>query len=216
MDRRRIIAGQNKTRLPREYKEVEWIASSGTQYIDTKILGTDNTRILLTYAINGNLSSPYTLLGYRNNNDTGDNFTLSLQGSSYNQVNFGIGTETIGLFKFSELSGMTDKNVIHNIDGNTSRLIIDGIQKTYGGTCIGNSKIALFCRFESNSTRTANMSQIKVYSFRILKNDTSEVQADFVPCYRKNDNVIGLYNLITNEFFVNKGTGTFTKGSDVK
>ena len=37
----------------------------------------------------------------------------------------------------------------------------------------------------------------------------------FIPCYRKSDNVIGLYDLVEGTFYTNSGTGTFTKGSDV-
>jgi len=34
----------------------------------------------------------------------------------------------------------------------------------------------------------------------------------FYPCYRKSDNVIGMYDTVTKAFFVNSGSGTFTKG----
>lgn len=36
----------------------------------------------------------------------------------------------------------------------------------------------------------------------------------YIPCYRKSDNVIGLYDIITDEFKTNAGTGSFTKGSN--
>lgn len=36
-----------------------------------------------------------------------------------------------------------------------------------------------------------------------------ELVADFVPCYRKSDNKPGMYDLVTNEFFSNQGTGQF-------
>lgn len=38
---------------------------------------------------------------------------------------------------------------------------------------------------------------------------------DLIPCYRKSDGEIGMYDLISNTFFTNAGTGAFTKGSDV-
>ncbi len=38
---------------------------------------------------------------------------------------------------------------------------------------------------------------------------------DFVPCYKTENNEIGLYDLVTCEFFGNSGTGNFLKGSDV-
>ncbi|MBR3423660.1 MAG: hypothetical protein IKG80_04140 [Clostridia bacterium] len=37
----------------------------------------------------------------------------------------------------------------------------------------------------------------------------------YVPCYRKSDNEIGLYDLVTDDFLTNAGTGTFRKGGNV-
>lgn len=36
-----------------------------------------------------------------------------------------------------------------------------------------------------------------------------------VPCYRKADSVIGMYDTVSGTFFTNQGTGAFTKGADV-
>ena len=38
---------------------------------------------------------------------------------------------------------------------------------------------------------------------------------ELIPCYRKSDNVIGLYDMVGGTFYINNGTGTFTKGDDV-
>ena len=38
---------------------------------------------------------------------------------------------------------------------------------------------------------------------------------DFIPCYRKTDNVIGLYEQVHQVFYTNSGTGSFQKGPDV-
>lgn len=38
---------------------------------------------------------------------------------------------------------------------------------------------------------------------------------DMIPCYRKSDNVIGMFDLVSQTFFTNAGTGVFTVGEDV-
>ncbi len=53
----------------------------------------------------------------------------------------------------------------------------------------------------------------KLYSTKLIENGV--LTRDFIPCYRKVDGVIGLYDLVTNEFFTNKGTGVFLKGVDI-
>lgn len=51
------------------------------------------------------------------------------------------------------------------------------------------------------------------YGLKLFKNN--EVIQDFIPCYRKSDGVIGMYDVITKQFFTNQGTGIFLKGSNV-
>ena len=53
----------------------------------------------------------------------------------------------------------------------------------------------------------------KIYNAKIYNGDS--LVRDFVPCYRKEDNVIGMYDLISNTFYTNSGTGDFEKGQDV-
>ena len=53
----------------------------------------------------------------------------------------------------------------------------------------------------------------KIYSTRI--SEQGILVRDFVPCYRKSDNVIGLYDAVNNILYTNAGSGTFTKGGDI-
>lgn len=48
------------------------------------------------------------------------------------------------------------------------------------------------------------------YSFKIWKGDT--LLREFVPCYRKSDNVIGMYDIVEGTFYTNCGTGQFLAG----
>lgn len=52
---------------------------------------------------------------------------------------------------------------------------------------------------------------LRFYSFRVLNVDT--VIFDGVPCYRKSDSKIGMYDLISNSFVESRGR--WTKGADV-
>lgn len=45
--------------------------------------------------------------------------------------------------------------------------------------------------------------------------DEDTLMIDLIPCYRKADNVIGMYDLVNDKFYTNEGTGTFLKGKDV-
>ncbi len=45
--------------------------------------------------------------------------------------------------------------------------------------------------------------------------DNGTLVRDFIPCYRKQDGVIGMYDLANDVFYTNAGTGTFLKGANV-
>ncbi len=54
----------------------------------------------------------------------------------------------------------------------------------------------------------------RVYYAQVYQN--GRAVADLVPCYRKSDGVIGMYDLVTRTFFTNAASsGSFTKGADV-
>ena len=53
----------------------------------------------------------------------------------------------------------------------------------------------------------------KIYRLKFWSNDT--LVRDLTPCYRKSNNVIGLYDMANDVFCTNAGTGTFTKGTNV-
>ena len=59
----------------------------------------------------------------------------------------------------------------------------------------------------------------KFYLFRAVSdapsNSAMRTMCALIPCYRKADNVVGVYDVINNAFYTNQGSGTFTAGPDV-
>jgi hypothetical protein len=53
-----------------------------------------------------------------------------------------------------------------------------------------------------------NIYYFKIYISGILSKE-------FIPCYRKSDNVVGMYDVINDAFYTNSGTGTFIKGPNI-
>lgn len=43
----------------------------------------------------------------------------------------------------------------------------------------------------------------------------SEVVREYIPCYRKSDNIVGLYEIYTGEFLINLGSGEFEIGNEI-
>ena len=52
-----------------------------------------------------------------------------------------------------------------------------------------------------------------MFDFHISENGTKKLH--LIPCYRKSDGEIGLYDIVNNIFYTNMGSGEFLKGADV-
>ena len=96
-----------------------------------------------------------------------------------------------------------------------------GEQKLYrnnvllgSGTLTSDNTYGTIWLFASNYNGGQNGSATcKMYYAKFYYNDV--LVRDLVPCYRKADNEIGMYDLVNGVFYTNAGTGTFTKGGDV-
>ena len=53
----------------------------------------------------------------------------------------------------------------------------------------------------------------KIYKFELYRNNGRLL--NLIPCYRKEDDVAGMYDLVSGEFYTNAGTGEFLVGQDV-
>lgn len=74
--------------------------------------------------------------------------------------------------------------------------------------------IGIFCYVRGDTGVAVSTRDINLYSARISQGN--EVIREYIPCYRKSDRVIGLYEKFTKTFLTNQGNGYFTKGPDVE
>lgn len=73
--------------------------------------------------------------------------------------------------------------------------------------------IPLLARLNKTQNKICQHSSAKLYSCKIWDNGT--LVRDFIPCYRKSDSVIWLYDKVNNQFYTNSWTWTFTKWGNV-
>ncbi len=197
--------------LPKDYQEVEYIESSGTQYIDTGYKPTtDNmeaeikcklpsdTGSLSLFGANAN-SYPYFLTPYTN--------------SSYGTRVFKHWIGNSGGILSITLSEISV--VKYKINNGTLTCNVNGSQtsSSYSGSIQCGYNIFVFCK-NNYGTPIENGYGYALYSFKLYDNNV--LVRDFVPCYRKSDNVIGLFDLVQQKFYSNAGSGTFLKGANVQ
>ncbi|MBR5291712.1 MAG: hypothetical protein IKU32_02220 [Clostridia bacterium] len=190
-------------RLPAEYQEVEYIQSSGTQYIDTGVKPTANTKVLARVNVLSNPNRNAWLFGSRNANASSRYEVIWISGSSAYRFYYGTSNYT-----FSGVSSTGELTITTAASGAT----INGVSVTPAAATISseNTMYIFSCHGGTASNETSYM---QLFSFQIYEGNT--LVRDFVPCYRKADTVVGLYDLANGVFYSNIGTGTFAKGADV-
>lgn len=195
------IKNPNSSRLPNEYQEVEYIESSGTQYINTGFIPNQDTRVtmsgmLLTHSANASLFGTRYSASARQFTMTwedANNRFLSRFGNNDVQIPFTEGT-------------------VFYVDKNKNITIVNSVEYTNTDnefTC----STALYLFATNNNGSLMHYGKLKLYSCKIYDNGT--LVRDFVPCYRLADNVVGLYDTLNNLFYTNAGTGTFLMGTEV-
>lgn len=195
------------TEVPLPYTELEYIESTGTQYIDTGVLPDDTTLTELTFSFTDNTTKP-VLLGSRKGWLDSGGYLVGVKDDNMSKgywVQYGSNDS-------SELSTKPDK-LKHTIKFSKT-FVLDNTQLYQFTNSMGTAyaNIALFGAYDG-STTTAKACAQKVYSCKIYQNDA--LVRHFIPVIRNTDNVICLYDKITNTFFENAGTGTFIAGGVV-
>lgn len=196
--------------LPSEYTQVDYIQSSGTQYIDLNYILKNSNSVELRVKASDNNSSTKMIFGSRagasDNNfsiNITDRVTLDYNNSNYNTYravyNYEVDKEYILYISKS-------KRTIY--DGNRNVLVENS---TICNDTITTPQNATLFYINPKPSNTWYIPNAKVYTCKIW-NDTTLVR-DMIPCYRNSDSAVGMYDLVNNVFYTNSGTGTFTYGS---
>lgn len=196
------------------YQQVEYIESTGTQYIDTGIIPDENYGFYvdISFDVNIDTTSPSVkILGssLRNNGAWGG-VTLSSYGStSGGQMTwFSKSGQLINPYLASKTRMQCYfVNDIYSTSLDNSTTSIP--KSVYDNIC---GSIYLFAIHSEEGVYFNTTSCLKIYEYKTYNN--SDVVQDFIPCYRKSDNEIGMYDTVNNKFYTNQGTGTFKKGND--
>ena len=201
------------TEIPDAYQQVEYIQGTGTQYIDTKYPIHMNWKYTITFQQTD--TGTYRSWGAFNQSSyIGPNASLTYVSGSPGK--FVIRWETVANSqRYVELGNIDTSK--HTVVINNGAISFDGVSK---GTSAGHSSsfvstvnAYLFTINPGNTTPSATLKG-KIYYYEVRDNNNNLVQK-LIPCYRKLDNVIGMYDVVNGTFHTNIGSGNFTKGSNV-
>lgn len=198
-------------RLPSTYQEVEYIQSSWTQYIDTWYKPNNNTEVSAKFSL-VSLNNSYVY--WVRNDQSGSSrraffmwYDTSLQ-KFYAQVLNNTDNNQI-----LSLSNASLDTIYTTLQNNISFYINWELQWNYNNQSAFSVWYNMFVFWWKIGDSVGNKMPMKLYYMKI--SESWALVRDFVPCYRKSDNVIWLYDLVNNQFYTNSWTGTFSKGNDV-
>ena len=196
------------------YKQLEYIQSTGTQWIDTGVYGKTTTGIDMKFR---QLSSTsYSgIFGGR----------TSYYANGFTYFNTDVGSTSKKLFQMANAQNsitLTDVapyyfSVDTTLTINNGHLTLtDGTYTSeYTNTAASTPfttvyTIYLFGVNDHGTLGDSYKYNLRVYYFKIYDGET--LVRHLIPVQRKSDNVVCMYDLVTNEFFTNQGTGSFTAG----
>lgn len=184
--------------IPTVYQQVDYIESSGTQYIDTGYKSNSNTK----YDIKAMNPTVGFITGCQASNNR-SNIYFSVN----NKFSAGYGTQ---IYNSTQVPA---SNIVYNLVLDKNLFYINNVlEKTFTPETFDNTVNAFIFARNADYGIDGHINA-KLYSCKIYDNDT--LVRDFIPCYRKSDNVVGLYDLVNNVFYTNAGTGVFSYGGEV-
>lgn len=211
-----------KNVLPSTYQQVEyiqstatnpWTTSSSWQVINTWYTHNPNTKVEIEYQYLAT-TVQQRMFGSETTNSSYSTFVTYINWSTqwaratkdweWNWQSTSVSADT------NKHTFILDKST-YKIYTNWSQ--IHSSSNAYTMTKNWQYPLSLFATRNSWYSSYIEHASAKLYYCKIRDNWT--LVRDFIPCYRKSDSVIGLYDLVWKTFYTNQWTWSFTKGSNV-
>lgn len=201
--RRALLSAKGDNLLPSAYQRVEYLESTGTQYIDTRMQGTEKIKVELTAKCIGEQSA-INIFGARPVPLGATDAFIIVIFQSNGKIGF--------FFNGLSISAIPYDNEFHDYELGNGIYKIDGVS-------YGNAKVGTFNTYFNMSLFGCKDNILPNLKPQIIKKCTiyenNILIRDYIPCYRKADNKAGLYDLVNGEFYTNQGTGEFILGGEV-
>ena len=192
--------------LPSGYTQLEYIQSSGTQYINTGFVPSPDTRAVIDAQITAQTAASVAYLGERSGSGSSDKTAFALWSMS---TGANVSSDFFGN-RVSKAMSTIGTRVL--IDKNKSSVTINGSTIT-NRAAAGTATLPVFLLAinEKGASAGYNISA-KLFACQIYESGT--LVRNFIPC-KNASGAVGLYDLVNAQFYANAGTGTFTAGPEV-
>ena len=197
---------------PNSYQTLNYIESTGTQWINTGIIPNENMKFDVEIAFITTDSTSY-VFGADKNYYTGYNMAIDWSRRIAEGVR--------GIFGGKQNGAYMIQSKVNPIVGKKYKIVLEKNKITVDSTVNNNTSnwaeieiswpIVLFA---TNRNETImNLHGLRIYSFKVYENE--KLIQSLIPCYNRINNEIGFYDVVNDSFLTNQGTGEFIKGEEV-
>lgn len=191
-------------RIPSEYQEVEYIESTGTQWIDLDFGFDPTDEVYAKFSISTRTYVDKYIVSPVVWNTDRNRFAMGV----YSCFACGFGNSTTGVTRLTP--NIVNDGNIHEWRYRSSLFEIVDLDSSKDVSAISfGSTSAILRLFYGYKSPTEG----RIVSYRHIKQDGTEI--NLIPCYHKSSGEIGMYDTVSKQFYINSGTGTFLKGNDV-
>lgn len=214
--RRRVLLGNRKKEegLPDVYQRVTVIQNykvGGTPYINTGIIPNKNMRIVVKGITSQNVTSAGFIFGSRASSSK-EKFWFLTWRTEYRYGLFSKANSFITTTSAEEEFDC-DFNFSENHSVKVNNVVVEA------GTVSDDTythPIYIFAVNNNGKPDSTQSMSFRLRSFKIYNHyNDANPSMDLIPCYRKSDDEVGMYDTVSKTFFTNAGTATFLKGADV-
>ena len=198
--------------LPEEYQEIEYLETSGSQYINTGHAFTGKTTFDLDIMETQHGNSEWCMfIGVR---DGGWTKQLLMSCNTTGLIGGDYGA-TGSAFQGSE------SNIKNNLAYIKTKIERSNYEVYINNTLYATTPYQEFTSglngylFGFNVDGNAHMREahFRIYACKIYEDGV--IVRNFVPCYNKENNIAGFYDMVNDVFYPNSGTGAFINGNNV-
>lgn len=196
------------------YYELDWIASTGSQWIRPGLFETDFAKVE-TEIIPWNVNSTWQSIIYSEVSASPYNGN-GIRINTSNKFSFGYGGNSGNYTSSITASNNTSYTIV--LDGPAKKVTINGT--TYNTSFDANfasEEVAIFANGANLNAATPAVGQygyLRMKYMRIYDNSYNLIR-DYIPVMRVSDLEVGLLDRLTGTFYINQGTGSFIPGIKV-
>lgn len=220
-----VWVARQPSRLPAGYQEVDYIESDGSgQYINTGFIPSEDCKAIFDIAADLPITSSGVYLGGSRENSSSKMFYFMVQNvSSKAQLAIKIGGNNNTPFAGKQITNkslssskvvLPKSRVLFGFRGGDycfSEIL--GAEKSDSITAFTTTYPVFLFGINNGGVLSQPSGNIRVYEFSAFTGLNNVIK--LIPCYRKSDSEIGMYDIVNNQFFTNAGTGAFLKGADI-